>query len=289
VCAARKADAAAAAVDTVAQAPAPAQTPSAIMPKPARGQPVHATAAAGSHALSKPQRDQIQRCIQVLVKAKPGRQRPAWPDKMAQLRQMEDGEALALEYEEVFSQLLAGVGKVLVSLIETAELSPAPAEDWASGGGTASAGGAERIVIEGSDSPSLQQFIDRVNAALRERDEARDAAPEPETFCDLCVLLGIEEKHNYLVSQMVDSKERLLQLASHGLKTSDCAEIGLDEKQRDNIMAWAHARRSAVGLMVFAVSIERQALWHPIVYNTQGNLPRDLRQLLHEATELGTR
>ena len=145
--------------------------------------------------------------------------------------------------------------------------------------------GSDVITIDGSDDPTLQQFIDRVNAALRDRDDVLRAAVEPETFYELCVTLGISEQHNYLVAQSVDSSQQLLMLAGHGLKKSDCEEIGIDEARRDNILNWA--KQPSVGITVGSVSIERQALWHPIVYTTNSNLPRKLSQLLHEASESG--
>jgi uncharacterized UBP type Zn finger protein len=270
-----------AALDEFASSAGGLQPQPPVLPKPNQRRPRRT----GRPELTRPQKEQIQTCIQVLVQKKADKRRPPWHEKMEQLRAMEDGESHAAEYQETYSQMIAGMADVMLSLLRVATGDPAeqsePTESHDTGGEVS----VDAITVDGSDDPTLQQFIDRVNAALKERDDSIGAAPEPETFHDLCVQLGIDMHENYLAMNSVDTKEQLQMLASHGLGKSDCEEIGLNDQQRDSILQWA--KKPVCGLKVASVSIERQALWHPIVYNTSSNLPRDLRHLLNEAAENG--
>eukprot|EP01044_Picomonas_judraskeda_P005227 COSAG03_NODE_485_length_7533_cov_37.012510_4_plen_581_part_00 len=250
------------------------------VPKPNQRRPKRST---GRPELNRAQKEQIQKCIQVLAQKSPGKQRPPWHQKVQQLLAMDDGEARVVEYQQTYSRVIAEMTEVMISLLRVAN-EDSEGQSEADEPAAAEAG-VNTIVVDGSDNPTLQQFIDRVNDALRERDDAAGSAPEPETFHDLCVQLGIDEHENYLAMNQVDSKEQLQVLASHGLKESDCEEIGLSNQQRDAILRWAET--PVCGLTVAVVSIERTALWHPIVSYTTNNLPRDLRQLLHESAEDG--
>ena len=85
----------------------------------------------------------------------------------------------------------------------------------------------------------------------------------------------------------LSERERLRELAGHGLKESDCAELSLTDEQRDAILDWAKSKPPLGKLSVYCVALGREALYHPLIGTTENNLPRDLRQLLHESAEDG--